>query len=309
MTAARIIGVEICAFVFAMVALMLQTACSAQTTTTSSSPTSGRVRPLTSATQSAGGSALRAGEYITEKGWGHLRIANQQSGLMFSIESVTGEDMCTLDGTIRNGQGVAADGSGSSACIVDFAEDDAGIDVSTRTAAECRRFCGYNGGFEARYLEVKAGCGRNAIQKTRNSFKRLYDSKDYKSALATLSPVLTECLPTLDWEEEGDIRNDLAIAQYKSGLHGQCLATLEQYAEDAGKGDDAVVDGWSPALADRYLSIVKAARTNIVLCSKDIDSRGGGSFTGTWEYKKMRFRTLCHHLVQSDWRFRSRNVE
>ena len=278
--------VEKYTFVSAMAALLLQAACSAQTPATSSSSPSGSGRALTTATQSASSSGLRVGEYVTEKGWGHLRLANKQGGLIFSIESVTGEDMCTLDGVIRNGQGVVTDDMGTSTCIVDFVEDDSGIDVSARTPAECKHFCGYNGEFEAKYLDVKAGCGRSAIQQTRDSFKLLYDSKNYKPALEALSPVLADCLPTLDWEEEGGIRNDLAIAQYRSGLHEQCLATLAPYAEDAGKDDDAVVDGWSPALANRYLSIVKAARTNIALCGRDVESPGSGSFTGTWEYGK-----------------------
>lgn len=273
-------------FVCAMAVLLLQAACSAQTPAISSLSHSGSDRPLTIATQSGGDSTLLAGEYITEKGWGHLRIADQQGGLIFAIESVTGEDMCALDGVIRNGQGVVANDTGPSTCIVDFMEGDSGIDVSTRTPAECRRFCGYNGGFEARYLRVRAGCGSSAVQQTRDSFKLLYDSKNYKPALEALSPVLAECLPTLGWEEEGGIRNDLAIAQYKSGLHEQCLVTLEPYAEDARKDDTALVDGWSPALADRYLSIVKAARTNIALCSRDVESPDSGSFTGTWEYGK-----------------------
>ena len=273
-------------FVCAMAVLLLQAACSAQTPATSSSSPPGSALALATATQSASSSGLLAGEYITEKGWGHLRISDQQGGLIFSIASVTGEDMCALDGVIRNGQGVVANDTGPSTCIVDFVEDDSGIDVSARTPAQCKHFCGYNGEFEAKYLDVKAGCGRSAIQQTRDSFKLLYDSKNYKSALEALSPVLAECLPTLDWEEEGGIRNDLAIAQYKSGLHEQCLATLEPYAEDAGKDDDAVVDGWPPALADRYLSIVKAARTNMALCSRNIESPSSGSFSGTWNYEE-----------------------
>ncbi|AEQ98489.1 hypothetical protein [Xanthomonas oryzae] len=67
----------------------------------------------------------------------------------------------------------------------------------------------------------------------------------------------------MEWEEEGAIRNDLAITQYNNGLYAECLATLEKYAEDADKDDDAVIDGWTPVLADRYLATVRAERTNI----------------------------------------------
>ncbi|KOR41562.1 hypothetical protein ADT25_16730 [Xanthomonas oryzae] len=79
----------------------------------------------------------------------------------------------------------------------------------------------------------------------------------------------------MEWEEKGAIRNDLAITQYKNGLYAECLATLEKYAGVADKDDDAVIDGWTPVLADRYLAIVRAERTNIGLCGKEQKSHQG----------------------------------
>ena len=244
---------------------LMHMACSAQTPTSSPTSASNDSQPAVAANDASAGDALQPGEYITEKGWGRLLLKEQDGSLTFSLESITGEDTCGLDGTIQGDQGIT-NGSSPSACSVRFTKTPRGIDVAAVTPEECKAFCGYNGDFEAPYLRVKDGCGRNDIARTRTAFQRLYDGKDYKAALNTLSPVLANCLPTLDWEEEGAIRNDLAIAQYKDGLHAQCLATLDKYAEDAGKDDDAVVDGWTPALADRHLAIVRAARTNIGLC-------------------------------------------
>jgi len=225
------------------------------------------------AVQAAAGNALQPGEYITEKGWGRLLINEQNGALKFSLESTTGEDMCALDGAIDGDRGVAKGDNGQPTCSVKFNSTPQGIDVAAATPEECRAFCGYNGDFEAPYLRVKDGCGRDDLDRTRTAFKRLYDGKNYKAALTTLSPALTNCLPTLEWEEEGAIRNDLAITQYKNGLYAQCLATLDKYAEDAGKDDDAAVDGWTPVLADRYLAIVRAARTNIGLCRKSMPKK------------------------------------
>ena len=223
--------------------------------------------PAQAAGQAAeAGKALQAGEYITDKGWGRLLIKEKGGALTFSLESTSGEDMCALDGAIDASQGVAKGSSGDPDCKVKFASTPQGIDVSAATPKECKAFCGYNGDFEALYLRVKKGCSRDEVDRTRTAFKRLYDGKNYQAALTTLSPVVSNCLPTLEWEDEGAIRNDLAITQYKNGLYAQCLSTLDKYAVDAGKDDDAVVDGWTPALADRYLSIVRAARTNISLC-------------------------------------------
>jgi len=212
------------------------------------------------------GNAPQAGEYLTEKGWGRLLLENTQGAMKFSLESTTGEDMCELDGTLDGRQGIARSEDGGDTCTVAFTPTAQGIEVKAATPAECKDFCGYNGGFQAEYLRVPDGCGRDALDRTRTTFKRLYDSRNYKAALATLAPALDTCLPTLEWREEGGIRNDLAIAQYKNGLYAQCLATLEPYAEDARKDDDAVTEGWTPMLADDYLSIVRAARTNLRLC-------------------------------------------
>jgi len=222
--------------------------------------------PALAAGQAAAGKTLQPGEYITDKGWGRLLIKEQSGALTFSLESTSGEDMCALDGAIDGYRGVAKGNNGDPACNVSFASTPQGIDVSAATPKECKAFCGYNGDFEAPYLRVKQGCGRDDLDRTRTEFKRLYDGKNFKAALSTLSPALSNCLPTLEWEDEGAIRNDLAVTQYRNGLYAQCLATLDKYAEDAGKDDDAVVDGWTPALADRYLAIVRAARTNIGLC-------------------------------------------
>ncbi|MDV0440329.1 hypothetical protein [Xanthomonas sacchari] len=224
-------------------------------------------------THSAADSPLPPGEYITDKGWGRLLIKQQNGILTFSLESTTGEDVCELNGAIEGHTGVAKGNKGQPTCQVKFASTPQGIDVAAATPTECKTFCGYNGDFEAPYLRVKDGCGRDALDRTRTTFQRLYDAKDYKAALATLSPVVPSCLPTLEWEDEGAVRNDLAITQYKNGLYAQCLSTLDKYAEDAAKDDDAAVEGWTPVLADRYLAIVRAARTNIGLCRKGVMKR------------------------------------
>lgn len=250
------------------------TACSAQIPAPSNAPEPQNDRHAVIQTQAAlSNGLLRSGEYVTEKGWGRLLLKEQGGALTFSIESVTGEDSCGLAGSIRGSQGIANNDDGSSPCTVKFASTPQGIEVAAGTPAECKVFCGYNGGFEGTYLRVKDGCGRNDLHQTREAFKKLYDQKNYKAALATLSPVLTNCQSILEWEEEGGIRNDLAITQYENGLYSECLTTLDEYAEDASKDDDAVTEDWTPGLADRYLAIISAARANIDLCRKGMMQR------------------------------------
>jgi len=268
-------GYEMRWFVCATLALSIHTACSAQTLLASSD----RPPATTEVTRT---SPLPAGEYATEKGWGQLQVKERDGALTFVIQSLIGEDYCTLDGTIRGNQGIAADDNGASTCTVKLTPSSEGIDVTANTPALCKTFCGYNGDFEGLYLKIKDECLRDNLERTRKEFKRLLESKNYKAALATLSPVLVSCLHILAWEEEGDIRNDLAIAQYKNGLHAECLTTLDKYAEDADKDDDAVIEGWAPVLADRHLAIVRAARTNIDSCRRGAKDGGNKPFDGEW---------------------------
>jgi len=256
--------------VYAVIVLVFHMACSAQDPTSSTKATLNLDRPAAVAEGAAVGGFLQPGEYITEKGWGRLLIKEQAGALNFRLETFTGEDVCGLHGSIQGNRGAAKSDDGSSVCTAEFTSTPQGIDVAASTPSECRAFCGYNGGFEGSYIRVENGCGQVDLDRTRDAFKRLYDRKEYEPALASLAPVLANCLPILEWEDEAAIRNDLAITQYKNGLYADCLATLGKYAEDAGKEDDAVMEEWPPALANRYLAVVRAARTNIDSCRKGL---------------------------------------
>lgn len=248
------------------VALLLLAACS---TRAPNGPESNRVVEMLpqSAHRLVAANSPQPGEYVTEKGWGRLQVSKQGERLLFSLDSVTGEAGCSLNGEFKGGTGIVKEDSIPSACVLSFVERGQDLEVSASTQAECKKFCGYNGGFEGTYGRAKRGCRQDEIEQARNEYKRLYSDKDYKAAVVKLSPVLSDCLATLEWEEEGGIRIDLAIAQYKSGLHEECLETLSQYAEDAKRDDEEITEGWTPAFADRYLSIIQAARTNIALCT------------------------------------------
>lgn len=230
---------------------------------------SGQTPAPASEARTAAQPALAPGHYVTEKGWGHLDIVPSGNGLRFALETVTGEDTCSLQGDIAGDRGTAAPEQGEAPCVVRLkAGAGGGIGVAPVTASQCKTFCGYNGGFEGEYLPVPAACRDAGLNAARQQFKRLYDAKQYRPALEALSPVFANCLPTLTWEQEGQLRNDLALTQHHNGMDRQCLATLAPYAEDAAKDDDAVMDAWPPAQVDRYLSIVRSARTNLHLCRR-----------------------------------------
>ena len=219
-------------------------------------------------------SALAPGEYITGKGWGTLKISADGEGRQrFEILTVNVGHYCELSGTLERGRGrVAADGD-LPECRITLADNGEGIDVAMTTPIECKRYCGANGGFDADYLKVAPECASDGLRRSRDAFKRSYDAKRYAQALATLAPVLQRCGRTLSWEDEGDIRNDLAITQYHNGRYRECLATLQPYAEEAALDDTELADSWPPVLLDRRLSIVRPARTNLRLCKRKLGQR------------------------------------
>jgi hypothetical protein len=212
---------------------------------------------------------ISPGKYSTEAGWGILSITKTAArATAFEIQSTTGEDVCHIQGAVTNGEGVATDSENGAVCKIKFTKTGKGINVVSDTPKECGGFCGANGGFKGIYLVVPEGCSADEIDKTRSKFKSLYLKKDYKAALITLQPVLNNCTQILNFVDLGNVRNDIAIVQYKNGLYGECLNTLKPYAIDAKRNDAEVTGDWPPNQIGDYLKIVHASRTNIRLCAK-----------------------------------------
>ena len=212
---------------------------------------------------------IPAGEYRTELGWGQLSISPAVNGApTFSLHTATGEDICDIQGRLVNNEGQATDNETGQVCRIAFTPQPRGLDVKPITPDSCRGFCGANGGFKGFYVALMPACQANAIEATRKAFKRLYEDKAYPAALAKLKPVLDQCGTTLDFVELGDIRNDVAITQYRNNRSNDCLKTLVPYAADAKRDDKDIVADWPLTEGDDYLKIVHAARTNIRLCSK-----------------------------------------
>lgn len=212
----------------------------------------------------------KPGEYIPEGGWGRLSIsAPTREGLPFAIDAVGGNfHICSVEGTIVRGRATfPGDADGEADCVIAFATTAEGVDVSAE-APSCRQFCGMRAGFVGLYLRPAAGCGDDARSATRDAFKRQYDRKRYAEALATLSPLLDRCRRTLDRYEEGRVRNDIAIAQYRLGRPDDCARTLAPYAEEAALSDERILADYPPSDGEAWLPIVRAARFNLGLCRK-----------------------------------------
>jgi hypothetical protein len=209
------------------------------------------------------------GEYITENGWGNLIIKSGRAGTSgFAIMSIgANAHTCDLEGEIRNGRAVLeADQKNVKPCIVTFRQKGNDVDVAVATFDECRGYCGARAGFDGLYMKPAKGCESDSIRKSRAAFKRLYDKKAYAEARTELKPVLDGCKKTLYWIEEGRIRNDLAITEYRLGNTAACRQILESLADDAAKTDEDLRGNYPPSDAESYMPVIKAARTNLKLC-------------------------------------------
>jgi hypothetical protein len=211
-----------------------------------------------------------SGEYITEKGLGHLTIKRSNAGTTgFTIMAMDANGrVCDLDGEIRKGRAELESSKQGKPCIVTFTQKGNDIDVDSGTYNECRDYCGAGAGFEGLYLKPARGCDPPAMKKSRAAFKRLYDKKAYAEAKALLKPIIDGCAKTLDWFEDGWIRNDLAITEYKLGNLAACQQILKPLADEASKTDEDLADNYPPADGDSHIHLIKATRANLKLCGE-----------------------------------------
>ena len=211
---------------------------------------------------------LAPGEYVTERGWGTLTVTREAGGrLGFSIVAVGGnQHVCGLDGNILGGKGVLEAMEARKPCVVTFVPKRDGIEVKANDERICSYFCGAHARFEGTYMKTRAACLPKNVRDSRTAFKRAYDRREYGAAQTQLAPLLTECARTLDAIDEGWIRNDLALAQYRGGDAAGCLRSLQPLASAAAKDDETLREDRAPVDAERYVTLIRAVRTNLKLC-------------------------------------------
>lgn len=210
---------------------------------------------------------IRPGKYVTEGGWGILKILQGRDGtLYFEISSVGSNfHTCDLSGEIQDGM-AELEGDDGKPCIVTFETAVEGLKVTEKDRV-CSDYCGARASFTALYLKPQPGCDPASVQKTRDDFSLLFDRKDYVQAQAKLEPLLDTCARVIHWSDMGWIRNDLAITRHNLGNDEGCRQALQPLEKDAGLSDDALQRAYSPADADVILPIAAATRTHLKLCA------------------------------------------
>lgn len=217
--------------------------------------------------------SIKAGKYIAEGGWGDLTITKSKQQLHFSILSMgANAHVCDLDGEIKNNR--ASLETDDQPCIIDFTPQGSHIQVDGDE--NCRYYCGARAFFSGLYLKPESGCSDKERASTRKKFKKLYDGEEYESAVTTLEPLLSQCEKTLDWIEDGRIRNDLAVAYYHLEKFAECQETLEplqnsvgQTGEKLPQTEQELKELLPPSDFEMFLPVAKATWHNTRLCSAE----------------------------------------
>lgn len=207
-----------------------------------------------------------AGTYLLEQGEGTLKVKTNQT---FSIDTLgTNAHTCNFTGKISDEPIQVED----SACYLSFTLQGANILVSaqnryvTKEELGCSSFCGYRASFDGGLFYSLPNCTPDAVSKVRQEFKAQYDRKDYVTAKRTLSKLLSRCERILHWSDLDWVRNDMALAQYKTGDKAACLQTLQPLTNIASITTSELPESYPPFEAELILPIAKATRTNLKLC-------------------------------------------
>jgi hypothetical protein len=207
-----------------------------------------------------------AGAYVTEQGWGTLTVT-QDGGFSLNSLGANGHS-CELEGRIVGGRAVLEDG-----CVVSFQGKGPVIQVGAEGAtdaarAACRLYCGMRAGFEGDYFPQPPECGAPVVETQRSAFLADYKARRYQAAAQRLEKVLDACGRFLWWMTDAEVRNDLALAQYRAGRPQACVATLEPLQRLL--GSDA---SFPPLEQDWADGMVPQIRFNRDLCTGKLPKR------------------------------------
>lgn len=213
---------------------------------------------------------LTAGEYRTEQGWGRLILGAPVKGAMaFRIRALgSNGHSCLLKGEVRNGLANLAAGNEKESCQIRFKPTRDGVEVVNQSGGEtCAAYCGARASFPGEYLHVPRLCEAAAVSRERLAFSAYYKSKDYAAAREKLESLFNLCGNVLDLWDQYRIRNDLAVTYHHLKDDTSCLSILDPLKEISSMSDDRFDQEYPASEAIAMRAAVRAARTNLRLCS------------------------------------------
>lgn len=212
--------------------------------------------------------ALAAGTYVIEGNGGELKLDAAKDG-GFTFEMTTwghAGHSCMASGQLAKGAThvVVRTENPSKLCGIGFKPTKDGVEVEVDDFEGCQPLCGMRAWLGGVYVKETPSCVAAKVQRARDAFKKSYDKKSYADAKKTLAPVLETCGRFLAAEDEGWVRNDLALTLHHLKDDKGCVATLKPLEELAAKTDDQIRE--DPTADEGDVRVAKATRTNLKLC-------------------------------------------
>ncbi len=227
---------------------------------------------------------VRPGEYFRKGDSGTLTVrSDAEKRLTFKIESIGGNcHVCSVTGSLVGGVGKAdewlEDGSDSK-CRISFSVERSAMVVSPITQEECRVYCGMRAQLDGEYRIPPPICKSGSRQRLRDQSLQLYRARRFSLATEPLQKLLTQCSEFMSLIEVDQVRNDLALAQYRNGNFPQCLATLNATLAAQVKDEEELKSGSGdvylpPCEFINYLPVAERTWFNRSLCTKAIEQNG-----------------------------------
>lgn len=222
---------------------------------------------------------IHPGKYILTDDSGTLviRQGEGKKQLTFAIDTVGGNcHLCGVTGVISGNTGRAdpwVDDGSEPACDIAFSAKGSAIQVQALTEAACRNYCGARASFNGTYRLPPAACTAAARQKQLDASLRLHKAGRYSEAAQALEGLIHQCGGFMNWIEIDQVRNDLAVAQYRKGEFAQCLTTLSLTRVGHVKDEAELASGNGPVFLppcdfDNYIAVARATWFNRALCTK-----------------------------------------
>tara|TARA_B110001454_G_scaffold219191_1_gene251101 strand:- start:19356 stop:20069 length:714 start_codon:yes stop_codon:yes gene_type:complete len=208
---------------------------------------------------------MAPGEYLAERGRGHLLITARKKGQYFKINGYGANGhSCFAEGISENNTNTQEDMGQDTPCKITFTPKSDLIQVSTTDG--CQGMCGARATIDQEYYKIDDICLGKNKNKNLKLFKTYYSKKTYDLAEKTLRKVYDSCKKYMSIFEELDVVNDLAVTYKNLNKKDDCLNLIKPFDEQADMSETDIKEGYPPADADSLLPIAKKLKFNRELC-------------------------------------------
>lgn len=209
-----------------------------------------------------------AGVYLTERGFGELRVSQKGE---FSIEVIgTNGHSCGLSGTLEASGLGETNTSDGDICQIKLNAVDGGyaVEVAEGSAEFCRTYCGARAFFTHTYYKVEKQCIPGSIDFAIDSFAVTATADEPAYIDKEVTPLLSQCARTMSDEQKSEAARITALARAHAGDKAGCVAALKAQAPLYTLTDAAILEEYSYAPSDalNMLARAKKLRDTAALC-------------------------------------------